>query len=79
MMAATSGNRILRQCPKLLIPGMIEFIAKNAGVEEEQGSETQRTALGEMWKAMAVLFSSTPEGARTYLFGVQGKSNLTVL
>jgi hypothetical protein len=68
MAAATSGNVMLRQCPKLLMPGMIEFIAKNASsVVDDKTSEGQTAALGEIWKATSVLFSAVPEGSRTCL------------
>jgi len=46
------------------------FLAKNTSVEDDSASETQRTALGEVWKATSVLFSSTPEEARCRLLGV---------
>jgi HEAT repeat-containing protein 5 len=66
ILASTSGNKITRQCPRLLIPGMIEFIAKNVSIEDGKASEAQMTALGEVWKAISILFSSTPEGSRMY-------------
>lgn len=77
MVASTSGNAVLRQCPKLLMPGMIEFIAKSASsADDDQVSEARTTALGEVWKAISVLFSSIVEDSRMYFFFFRTESRL---
>lgn len=69
--AAVSGNQLLRQCPRLLMPGLIEFVAQSAGtVEGGILPETRLTALNEVWKAFSLFFSSVPEALRVRLLCV---------
>ena len=65
MIAATSGNQLLRQCPRLLMPGLIEFVAQSAGmVEGGTLPDTRLAALNEVWKAFSLFFGSVPEDLR---------------
>ncbi|KAG6906802.1 hypothetical protein DXG01_012050 [Tephrocybe rancida] len=69
--ASTAGNAMLHQCVRLLIPGLIEYIAKVAPlVHDGSITEPQVTAVGEVWKAFSAFFSSTPEPHRVRLLGV---------
>ncbi|KAF8966949.1 clathrin-coated vesicle protein [Flammula alnicola] len=71
ILASSSGSPILRQCARLLIPGLIEFVAKMAPlIHDGTVSETQSAAIGEVWKAFAALFTSTVEDQRPRLLGV---------
>lgn len=61
-MASASGNLLLRQCAKTLMPGLIEYIAKMAPlVNDGSVSETQVAAIGEVWKAFSAFFASVAE------------------
>lgn len=65
IVASTSGNAILRHCSKLLIPGLIEYIAKLAPlVNDGSISESHSAAIGEVWKAFSAFFISIPEDQR---------------
>lgn len=69
VLASVSGsNPTLRQCARLLVPGLIEFVAKVAPlVHDGTVDEGQAAALGEVWKAFAALFgaSTVEDGNRT--------------
>ena len=57
IMASVSGSSILRQCAKFLLPGMIECLAKLAAASDEEPNAEQRIAImGEIHKAISVLF-----------------------
>lgn len=73
IVASTSGNPMLRQCAKLLFPGLIEYIAKMAPlVNDNTVSELQGMAIGEVWKAFSAFFASVPEEHRTSdLYGTE--------
>lgn len=63
--AATSGNRILNHCIKLLLPGLIEYIASVAALTSEQAAQdTQIKGTDEILKAFGSFFTSTPEEFR---------------
>lgn len=65
IIAAASGNQLLRQCPRLLMPGLIEFVAQSAGmVEGGTLPDTRLAALNEVWKAFSLFFTSVPEDLR---------------
>ena len=65
IIAAASGNQLLRQCPRLLLPGLIEFVAQSAGmVEGGTLPDTRLAALNEVWKAFSLFFASVPEDLR---------------
>lgn len=65
--ASSSGNVMLRQCAKSLLPALIEYIAKIApAVDDGSISEQHMTAIGEVWKAFSALFTSVPEDQREF-------------
>ncbi|THG96188.1 hypothetical protein EW026_g5595, partial [Hermanssonia centrifuga] len=64
IIASTLGNRSLRNCVKLLLPGMIECIAKIVAGDENETPDLRTQIVGEIWKAFSALFSSTPEDLR---------------
>ncbi|KAJ3824050.1 clathrin-coated vesicle protein [Lentinula raphanica] len=69
--ASASGNILLRCCVKLLMPALIEYIAKMVPlVNDGTISESHATAISEVWKAFAIFFGSLTEAARTRLLGV---------
>jgi len=69
--AAASGNQMLRQCPRLLMPGLIEFVAQSPGmVEGGTLPDTRLAALNEVWKAFSLFFASVPEDSRVRLLCV---------
>jgi len=71
IVASTSGNGMLRQCAKLLLPGLIQYVAKIAPlVSDGSISEAHAAAIGEVWKAFSAFFASVPEGERTRTLGV---------
>ncbi|KAF9474335.1 clathrin-coated vesicle protein [Pholiota conissans] len=70
-LSSTSGSPILRQCARLLVPGLIEFIAKMSPlIHDGTITEPQAAAIGEVWKAFAAVFTSTAEEQRARLLGV---------
>ena len=63
--SASTGNPTLRQCVRLLIPALVEFIAKMAPlVHEGSITEPQAAAIGEIWKAFSIFFSTVSEDLR---------------
>ncbi|KAJ6577043.1 clathrin-coated vesicle protein [Mycena vulgaris] len=71
IMASTSGNVMLQQCAKMLVPGLIEYIAKMAPlVSDGSITEPHAAAIGEVWKAFSAFFAAVPEDHRTRLLGV---------
>ncbi|CCM02125.1 uncharacterized protein FIBRA_04202 [Fibroporia radiculosa] len=69
ILAAISGNSALDQCARLLLPGMIECLAKIAAADNN-ASDQQLATVGEILKAFAALFSSLPEELRARALGV---------
>lgn len=63
VIASAAGNPALQQCARLLLPGMIECVAKVAALEGES-SEIRVQIIGEIWKAFAALFTSATEETR---------------
>lgn len=62
IIASASGNQALRQCTKLLLPGLIEFTAKvSPSVLDNTITENLLAALGEVWKAFSGFLTSVPE------------------
>ena len=60
--AAASGNVLLRLCAKLLMPGLIEFVAKMApAVNDRTISDLHSAAIAETWKAFNTFFTSVPD------------------
>ena len=67
ILASTSANVMLLECARLLIPGLIEYIAKIAPlVIDGSISESQVAAVGEVWKAFSAFFASIPEIHRKF-------------
>ncbi|KAJ3914962.1 clathrin-coated vesicle protein [Lentinula edodes] len=65
--ASASGNVLLRCCVKLLMPALIEYIAKMVPlVNNGSISENHGTAISEVWKPFAIFFGSLTEGARKF-------------
>ena len=65
ILASSSGNPTLRQCSRLLVPGLIEFVAKMVPlIHDETVTETMAAAISEVWKAFATLYTSTTEENR---------------
>jgi HEAT repeat-containing protein 5 len=68
MAASSSGNLMLRQCARFLLPALIEYIAKMIPfVDDTSLSEQHLAAVSEIWKAFAVLFASVPDDQREFL------------
>ncbi|GLB35175.1 putative clathrin-coated vesicle protein [Lyophyllum shimeji] len=71
IVASTAGNAMLHQCARLLIPGLVEYIAKMAPlVHDGSITDPQVAAVNEVWKAFSAFFASTPENHRVRLLGV---------
>jgi hypothetical protein len=71
ILASSSGSPSLRQCVRLLIPGLIEFVAKMApAIHDGSIIESHAAAVGEVWRAFAALFAITLEEHRPRLLGV---------
>lgn len=63
--SASTGNPTLRQCVRLLIPALVEFIAKMVPlVNEGSITEPQAAAIGEIWKAFSIFFNNVSEDLR---------------
>ena len=72
-MASTSGNPILRQCTRLLLPGLVECLAKAAASSDEASPpEHVMATVGEINKAFSALFLSLSEDLRTSHRRVEG-------
>jgi hypothetical protein len=64
--AAAAGNPVARQCPKLLIPSLIEYIGMIApSINEGDPAEVEVSMVSEIWKSFAAFFASVPETLRT--------------
>ncbi|KAI0717727.1 ARM repeat-containing protein [Cerioporus squamosus] len=71
IMASTSGNPILRQCTRLLLPGLMECLAKAAASSDEASPpERVMVTVGEIHKALTALFMSLGEDLRPRALGV---------
>ena len=63
--ASASGSVVLRQCIRMLLPGMVEYVAKVAGMEADEAAvQSHLPAVGEIIKAFGTLFSNIAEGLR---------------
>ena len=63
VIASAVGSPSLKQCARLLLPGMIESVAKIA-VQDGEGAEKRVQIVAEMWKAFAALFTASSEENR---------------
>ncbi|KAI1790592.1 clathrin-coated vesicle protein [Ganoderma leucocontextum] len=71
IMTSTSGNPILRQCTRLLLPGLVECLAKAAASSDEASPpELVMATVGEINKALSTLFLSLSEDLRPRALGV---------
>ncbi|KAJ3575515.1 hypothetical protein NP233_g1065 [Leucocoprinus birnbaumii] len=71
VVASSTGNALLRQCTRLLMPGLVEFVAKVApAVHDDSVTESQTIAVTEVWKAFSTFFASVPEDKRPQLLAV---------
>lgn len=69
--ASSAGSPVLRQCVRLLIPGLVQFVAKMTPyVHDNKLTEIQLAAIGEIWKAFATFFSATPDDLKSRSLGV---------
>ncbi|TFY57214.1 hypothetical protein EVG20_g8633 [Dentipellis fragilis] len=69
--ASVSGNPVLRQCSRLLLPGMVEYVAKVAAQQGDGASgQDHLAALGEVLKAFGGLFTSIAEDLRVRVLGI---------
>ncbi|KAI0776806.1 ARM repeat-containing protein [Trametes elegans] len=71
IMASTSGNPVLKQCTRLLLPGLVECLAKAAASSDDAAPPEQvLAAVSEINKALFALFQSIPEDIRPRALGV---------
>ncbi|KAF7309872.1 Clathrin-coated vesicle protein [Mycena indigotica] len=71
IVASTSGNPLLHQCTRLLVPGLVEYIAKMAPlVSDGTISGPHAAVVGEVWKAFSALYGFAPEEQKARLLGV---------
>ncbi|KAF8584408.1 ARM repeat-containing protein [Ramaria rubella] len=69
--AASSGNALLQQCVKLLVPGLITYIASVAALADEfDAQKAQGPATEEILKAFSTFLSAVPEASRPNLLGI---------
>lgn len=65
VIAGASGNAVLKYCTKLLLPGMIEYIASVAALADDSSvQDANLKGVDEILKAFSAFFSSTPEEFR---------------
>lgn len=63
--ASASGSVMLRQCVRMLLPGMVEYVAKVAGMEADEAAvQSHMPAVGEIIKAFGTLFTNIAEDLR---------------
>ena len=63
--ASASGSVMLRQCIKMLLPGMVQYVAKVAGMEADEAAvQSHFPAVGEIIKAFGTLFANIAEDLR---------------
>ncbi|KAH9916212.1 clathrin-coated vesicle protein [Fomitopsis serialis] len=70
ILASTSGNAVLRHCARLLLPGMVECLAKIAASVADDATDSQLAMADEIFKALTALLSSLPEELRSRALGV---------
>jgi hypothetical protein len=65
-MAGAAGNTVLQYCTRLLVPGMIEYIATVAAlVDDTAAQELHLNGADEILKAFSAFFNSVQEEIRT--------------
>ncbi|KAH8115151.1 clathrin-coated vesicle protein [Phellopilus nigrolimitatus] len=71
ILAGASGNAMPKHCTKLLLPGLIEYVASVAAlVDNPSAQEAHVKGVDEILKAFSAFFSSTPEDFRARTLGV---------
>ncbi|KAI5117719.1 hypothetical protein M0805_001805 [Coniferiporia weirii] len=71
ILAGASGNAMLNHCMKLLLPGLIEYVASVAAYADDPPSqEAHVKGIDEILKAFSAFFISTPEKFRARTLGV---------
>ncbi|KAG1904032.1 armadillo-type protein [Suillus fuscotomentosus] len=68
---AASGSELLRACVRLLLPALIQYVAKMVPrVDDGTVSEQQAISIDEVWKTFATLVSLAKEEQRSRLLSV---------
>jgi len=68
IISSISGNAALAQCSKILIPALIEYVAKMSQKTTGDISEAELLVMDEVWKAFSAIFMSVAEAqSRLYL------------
>jgi HEAT repeat-containing protein 5 len=63
--ASASGSVMLRQCIRMLLPGMVEYIANVAEMAADEAAlQSHLPAVGEIVKAFGTLFNNIAEDMR---------------
>lgn len=66
---AASGSELLRACIRLLLPALIQYVAKMVPrVDDGTVSEQQAISIDEVWKTFATLVSLAKEEQRQYQY-----------
>ncbi|KAI0303661.1 armadillo-type protein [Multifurca ochricompacta] len=69
--ASASGSVMLRQCIRRLLPGMVEYIAKVAGMTADDAAlQGHLPAVSEIIKAFGLLFNNISEDLRVRVLGI---------
>lgn len=75
IVASSTGNYLLRQCTRLLIPALVEFIGRVApSVHDGSITESQTIAVTEIWKAFSTFFASVAEEKRKWKPKLDGRN-----
>lgn len=70
IIASTHGNPALRQCAKLLLPGVINCVARIAASEQSDTLETHTQVIAEALKAFTALFSCATDDNSVSCFNI---------
>ena len=67
---AASGNDLLRTCVRLLLPGLIHFVARiSPRLDDGSLSEQNSASIEEVWKAFSALIALTTAEQRKIILG----------
>lgn len=68
---AASGNDLLRTCARLLLPGLIHFVARiSPRLDDGSLSEQNNASIEEVWRAFAALVALTTAEQRTRVLSI---------
>ncbi|KAF9239616.1 armadillo-type protein [Melanogaster broomeanus] len=68
---AASGNDLLRSCVRLLLPAMVQFIAKiSPRLDDGSLSEQHSASIDEVWKTFSALLALATEQQRTRVLSI---------